>query len=806
VRSVSPSITDAMAEIFNWKNGISGVSISTKGQFEGTWQDFPTLFSDFASQSVTLSDDDKNNFRKWFVLYAQEDKEAFWVDLNNDKVVQKNSSVPADFELFQRFNIKRFTDANSNGDYDTGETNLWDTSTQTESENFINRTILMDYSSPADGEPDGVDTNGDNAADVSMLKWGSTLPDGSGIPWLALFGMKKSGTQTIGSVTYDNYVNDDTLKGTFASVADRRRQIAANLKDYCDSDSIPTSDIDPASWFVPATSTWCATDPKYTGNELSPYLNEVGVRATVFATNNGAGVDKTTVTLDISIAAEICNIYPQLKAFSNTYEVYVKGSYDYHLYTYAAGKTPGTALPASRPQPFTCKIEINSANWTGTKYGNAETTIVDPIVAKAECDKKGAAIRAYDVNVTIEKVCLVYNGKLLDYASFSSGNQSIGTWTFFYDYIAVADITRNLYASWQTKDCRQNLNSDDWILTVTTSNGTDASTSQAQVPDGAVSNWTTGVVNNISGASPSGSGKDPETVTDPGDKLSTAYIANRPMISPWELGFIHRGVAWETINLKAYDKSKAVKPVVVNGGTKIFLAGGGAYADGDANILDQIKMTSNTSSSKKINLKAHSDEVFKALFNKIYLGATPVPPASPPDDMSKEAMAQTGTVLNATDGITVGGSNLFERIREKGINFNTRAALAEVTEMSSGAVDGISRLTDATQEELIGKVINLTEVGGKIEYFTVIVLAQAIRDVGTPQSGSGVTISKYDKNGDFRSITGCKLGQFDFNFGSDKYDFKTYVYGDDIVGEQKIKVRGYRVSGNVKILSYEYVE
>lgn len=38
--------------------------------------------------------------------------------------------------------------------------------------------------------------------------------------------------------------------------------------------------------------------------------------------------------------------------------------------------------------------------------------------------------------------------------------------------------------------------------------------------------------------------------------LSTAYIRNAPMQSLWELGVIHRGAAWQTLNLKAAELRK----------------------------------------------------------------------------------------------------------------------------------------------------------------------------------------------------------------------------------------------------------
>jgi hypothetical protein len=43
---------------------------------------------------------------------------------------------------------------------------------------------------------------------------------------------------------------------------------------------------------------------------------------------------------------------------------------------------------------------------------------------------------------------------------------------------------------------------------------------------------------------------------------------------------------------------------------------------------------------------------------------------------------------------------------------------------------GLSQTTDATQEELVGKFINLTKAAYP-DFYTIIVIAQAIKDIGT---------------------------------------------------------------------------
>jgi hypothetical protein len=57
-------------------------------------------------------------------------------------------------------------------------------------------------------------------------------------------------------------------RGSFETGRARGYQIAANLVDYCDSDDEPTSDIAPTDWDENHI-------PKYTGNEMTYYINEI---------------------------------------------------------------------------------------------------------------------------------------------------------------------------------------------------------------------------------------------------------------------------------------------------------------------------------------------------------------------------------------------------------------------------------------------------------------------------------------------------------------------------------------------------
>jgi hypothetical protein len=235
---------------------------------------------------------------------------------------------------------------------------------------------------------------------------------------------------------------------------------------------------------------------------------------------------------------------------------------------------------------------------------------------------------------------------------------------------------------------------------------------------------------------PSTSGRDAETVTTlvdhtTGDYISTAYIRNKPMISPWEIGFIHRAAQWETINIHEYNK---YAEDTTNGGT----LGGGCYTDaddaddkdpkgyngGDANILDQIKTESLIQTPMKVSL-ACSDktDIFYALVYNVQIG----------DDPKEFGMGYTPA--GSRQIIDAGAVKVAQAIGDVGDSLSSRCELADISALKDGSC-GLTQDNDAKQEELIGKIINLTSVataeggGGGTDHIQAVVLVQVIKDLG----------------------------------------------------------------------------
>lgn len=89
-------------------------------------------------------------------------------------------------------------------------------------------------------------------------------------------------------------------------------------------------------------------------------------------------------------------------------------------------------------------------------------------------------------------------------------------------------------------------------------------------------------------------------------------LVEYPMESLWELGAIHRGSRWQTLNLSKSPTYTTAEEFVKDGA--------GDYEEGDAPILDQVKMTNDCISYGKVNLVRHVDtEVRDTVIGSLFL-------------------------------------------------------------------------------------------------------------------------------------------------------------------------------------------
>jgi len=318
--------------------------------------------------------------------------------------------------------------------------------------------------------------------------------------------------------------------------------------------------------------------------------------------------------------------------------------------------------------------------------------------------------------------------------------------------------------------------------------------------------------------------------------VSTAVIRNAPMMSPWEIGFIHRGVRWQTINLKASN---------TGGGDYLGMhepkdnweEAGTSYGSGDGAILEQIKMTDRIPSYGKLNVARlrtddrnfndHAEEnkaIIKAIFQNIEYGTEPWDfiedsrrnSSSGKFPAPRQESEKTRITSDDADAIVT----KFLEVNTNGSN--RRIELLNVHKDGLGLENAYSdkvadtQQTDAAFEEIIGKTMNLFSAEPQsLNRVNVVVVAQSIRDM----AGEQVQLTDETVDGKLTSPNGgtkgtiedgtvtmeCEYGKFDMLQHADDSDKN--VYFDQITGEVKMFVRLFydNSTGRMTVQKIDYL-
>lgn len=720
-------LTSTEVEDMGYSSGSGDLTDGTR------WADYSTLFTALGINSTGTDIIKRMKWQdEWLAVGtadAPEYEQRYWIDSDGDGKIDSG-------EKYQRFNLTRT-------DWDTGF---------------------------------GKGANSDDAAKL-LIGNSSTTPkiydsdplnfdDDSGIEWLK---------------NYSSLPN-----ATFADSPTRAKQICANLIDYCDTDSIPTSDV--------AAGSWGTTAPSYTGNEKTPYINEfaISLESSIQTTKddyndtapdpNAENDYKVECAVDISALAEAINIYSD--SFSADMKMIPYASSGGSLTIYVDFKVGGTTTTESFD--FTTYMNNNMGSFTG-RYSTYSPTAHTVTHTEYVYDASNAPTVNVSIRIPTMNLVLNYDSNNVDCAKlvacsspikFSDGATTVHT----FSSTGLATPMESLI-TWEVNDPRQNLNSGDWTLT-----------------DGTATSTTIGAQNSVVTASSSG---DSESIAGSGALVSTAYIRNAVMKSPWELGCIHRGAKWETINLKQYNTAGTAS------------LGIGTYANGDANIFDQIKMTSDTKTYGLVNMKTSNEDVLRALFMGIYVN----------DDYANV------DATSSISGNAISSSNANDLATKIKSYIVTNSPINRGEIANAAGIDDASVMTsqtnDAKKEAIIGKMINLTRLA-KADIFKIIVLSQSINDTGGPYSTTitdGIKLRKdFNMDGDTDDTLGSgdtsaleKVGYRDpvnsKNFSTLPAITEAYSACqkgrfepgfDEIVGEQKIVATVKYDSVNSKWITLKY--
>ena len=525
--------------------------------------------------------------------------------------------------------------------------------------------------------------------------------------------------------------------GGFASAEICSKQIAANLIDYCDSDDSATTDDQ--------------DNPTYVGLEKVPYINELFFSLSgqnslltspnVGGPNDGKYYNESIIQFPL-LDLELINMYTSSDI--NTYaEVSIAGSYNWALYNISTDLI--TQEAETFDETITIPIISSSQDYDIGRYSisvDADNTL--KFHENYYSTEAAVSSNITDFTISSLKVKLLdSDSNLLDYAfMISSGNTP--------QTITADGIHEDWFYDTQINDPRQNLLETDWTER----------------------NWSTNNVNSSIDAKnsisiPQGDGVDSdlETASEPWE-VSTAYIRNAPMESPWELGVIHRGAPWQTINLKKYRTVSLI-------GT----GGGNEYSNGDANILDQVKMSSDNTTYGKININTNLEEVLKILFQEIYVGSDIGNSNGPGDTVGANKITSVLADQLADSALIKNGVN-------GGEVFFTRSQILRNDNGVPSLFDdslGLIQTTDATQEEIMGKFINLSKAAVP-DFYSIIAIGQTIKDTG---NGSTNAIGTY-----VEQITGNNSE------------------GDEILSTQKVltTIQWDEQEQEFRIIKYEYLD
>lgn len=884
----------------NWNSNKPAESALT----ETTFSSIPAFFTAYGTVyfSGEYADEKKAFFERWFTGGTEPVEPEFY------RYETVANGVTTEYKLYHRFNL--------------GDIDKCDLKEDQWYDRFRNDTsVTLSKNSTAI-----LDKLAGSSAEFKLTD--ELTPADTGIPFLK-------------QITNEH----EHKQGTFSTLEARRKQIAANLNDYCDSDSKPTSDVDATNWSVDEDK----KEPTFTGNERTPYIYELGYRLAIHqgdATKTAGIAAKAdgnfSFQLDLYPAVKLAVIYEDIPtgfssfSFRNSVrELALKGKITgatYHGIKYeyvSGGKTQSDTVdaelslsdhtfepptfdytwnsssdqklqvpaetdnsisfpttPSLSGYPFKAADTTGNNCWSGS-YDTTATSDKFKIendylaeIVKAKTSRTPSKIVSGPTSITVNEVQIdavaVKRGPLLLRGVYSDGKG--GSSEFGVDYVRSTENEENilkfnptgsslsltqaedftfLLGGIQGMDPRQNLNEDDWHVSARATAGT---SQWYAVMDVSTGTPVTGKANVSHGSDAPAHPFDPGMATDTskydqekkvanngpawGDDtnhLSTAYIRNAPMQSLWELGVIHRGAAWQTLNLKAAGAPKdpsspaaatSISPADMKQNLAWSNAEGTSYASGDGGILEQVKLTENAYCYGKIDINMlcsdtsinkgyqskYDDEMGQALFYNILYG----------QKISDFETSTTGTRLTSTSGVVSYLKSSDKR------PFASRTQFLDWTTGGNSLANafGAATLTsasDAQLEEIVGKTINLLKAEPSASnVIQFIVVAQTIRDLsGTvarvrPDDAAVVTrncaygqfdVARYiDKDGS--KITSDASGNIS-NDGSDPSTPDStqspddFIYFDEITGEVKMLVTLEKVSevtGQIVVTSIEYID
>lgn len=695
-----------------------------------------------------------------------------------------------------------------------------------------------------------------------------TVDDLLGNSAVAYFDSSRAVTEALNddnkALPFLSRIGDD--RGTFVDPSDpgnaakglnyRRKQIAANLIEYCINDNSKQAISDKAGTWDLSTNV-----PNYTGNKQTDYIYEVGLEISMiksqaaayaeggFTVTPTAPANKHDIQFALGVLpvvklVQMYDIPPISYMFSNSLSTLsVKGNVTKCSIKVVYMDNQSTPVQQTATLSFdvvahnikidtdfsvfnqTGKMEITAATETDGfnvqlpkqdfDEGGLRTTDSSPISVNTKVIADLAAVQAQRSDATsIVSVELISIDEInLTSVAATIGNMALfdSTGTLGFDYVKgdLGTLTCNTtitlakdadpnksfkFALGSVKgiDPRQNLNAGDWDSStgVKVTNNFDSSRlkiSEVMDVTSKGGDTYTGKCNTNSGANPYNPAssvdftKDRETVSSPGytssSMISTAKFppsGTHTMISPAELGYIHRGAKWETINLANADGDKNDTTTInVTAVATSLNTAGTTYKDGDGGILDMIKSIDYSDSTL-------DPKEWYYTYGKVDLNLANGTGAGVSQDSTGDYMYANWLYQAVLYSDGTAYNNKIKAMIPKlnngtipALNTRSEALIINFSDPANpkGFFNAWGAFTPANKEEmdtLPGYLINTAEANPVPLEFKAIIKAQAIKDLG-PEDGLDITITKVI-NGAQDNTVKIQKGRFDGK-------------GDEITGE-----------------------
>ena len=522
-------------------------------------------------------------------------------------------------------------------------------------------------------------------------------------------------------------------KGLDGSSTDElAKHVAANMIDFCDADNKATIPPSPDFDFSAADP----VEPAYCGNEKVPYINEVvfEVHATREASLDGQSY---SYLLEVTPKVELVNIFDEAVECSQI-QLRVLGTLTVTCGQTAHGTHPTSGTPEAKDLSFTFPDAVSipgdtlyvSKAFTSQAvldYSEAYlTSQLDPITLLPVY--MPPAVK-YEFTITKVLVQTTDGTNVLDLAFSNKELDEVITIEMPGGSEGIASFEKTYYASLQAIDPRCNHRAMDWYWNKNTANSVIVEEEQIAT-DGdvrtldAINKYAN--VSDFEGLYTSYGDKDKESSSD--QKYHNAFIKNTPFETFWELGTIHRGEPFRTIRLNKYAAFATDSDIF-------------SYADGDAAILDQLKIGPICYSKGKFNpnsriYRNYADVLFKGIKKEDDVEHRNITYPEPPTTPHNIATLAGGTWPNPSV---------------------SRAAFI-------GALPIASYGDDMESEAIIGRTANLLST--RNDAYTIIIVAQSMTEfedqtaMGTLWSDDNFKkslINPTNYDGKYCSILGTKI-------------------------------------------------